>query len=177
MSRPSGTRRMAERTRGLSILALCVLAACSRGAGHASSQIAAVGQPAPPFSEPSLPGPTLSLAGLRGKAVYLNLFATWCDPCNEEAPAINSLQRDYGARGLQVVGVDILENAKKAGEFRQKHGLSYPVVVDSGTVRDQYRVNGLPVHVFIGRDGVVKRIVVGEMSPLEMRHSVERLLL
>jgi hypothetical protein len=54
--------------------------------------------------------------------------------------------------------------------------LIYPVVVDSGTVRDQYRVNGLPVHVFIGRDGIVQRIVVGEMSPLEMRHSVERLL-
>jgi hypothetical protein len=43
-------------------------------------------------------------------------------------------------------------------------------------VRDQYRVNGLPVHVFIGRDGIVQRIVVGEMSALEMRHSVERLL-
>jgi thiol-disulfide isomerase/thioredoxin len=160
---------------GLGVLALCILGACARG-GAGSTQIAAVGQPAPPWTEPSLPGPTLSLTSLRGKAVYLNLFASWCDPCNEEAPAISALQRDYAAKGLQVVGVDILENAHKAGEFRQKHGLIYPVVVDSGTVRDQYRVNGLPVHVFIGRDGIVKRIVVGEMSPLEMRHSVERLL-
>lgn len=166
---------MAKRVRGLGVLALCILGACARG-GAGSTQIAAVGQPAPPWTEPSLPGPTLSLASLRGKAVYLNLFATWCDPCNEEAPAISALQRDYSAKGLQVVGVDILENARKAGEFRQKYRLIYPVVVDSGTVRDQYRVNGLPVHVFIGRDGIVKRIVVGEMSPLEMRHSVERLL-
>lgn len=135
-----------------------------------------MGRPAPSWTEPSLPGPTLSLADLRGKAVYLNLFATWCEPCNEEAPAIDELQRAYGARGLQVVGVDILENARKAAEFRRQHHLIYPVVVDSGTVRDQYRVNGLPVHVFIDRAGIVQRIVVGEMSPAEMRSSAERLL-
>ncbi|HEY2474335.1 MAG TPA: TlpA disulfide reductase family protein [Candidatus Cybelea sp.] len=168
---------MAKRGKGLGILAACALVACAHGGGtDSASTVASVGAPAPPWTEPSLPGPTLSLASLRGKAVYLNLFATWCQPCNEEAPAINALQRDYGARGLQVVGVDILENAHKAGEFRQQHQLSYPVIIDSGTVRDQYRVNGLPVHVFIGRDGLVKRVVVGEMSPSEMRSSVERLL-
>jgi cytochrome c biogenesis protein CcmG/thiol:disulfide interchange protein DsbE len=162
----------------LASLALCALAACGHGSGSpgAASQTARVGQPAPSWSEPSLPGPQLTLASLHGKAVYLNFFATWCPPCNQEAPAIDALQRRYGDRGLQVVGVDVLENAAKAGQFRAQHHLSYPVVVDAGTLRDQYNVNGLPVHVFIDRSGVVRKIVVGELSPDDMRHNVERLL-
>ncbi len=162
----------------LASLALCALAACGHGSGSpgAASQTARIGQPAPSWSEPSLPGPQLTLASLHGKAVYLNFFATWCPPCNQEAPAIDALQRRYGDRGLQVVGVDVLENAAKAGQFRAQHHLSYPVVVDAGTLRDQYNVNGLPVHVFIDRTGVVRKIVVGELSPADMRRNVESLL-
>jgi thiol-disulfide isomerase/thioredoxin len=163
----------------LAIGVACSLAACGRGAGadsSASSQPARVGRAAPGWSEPSLPGPTLSLALLHGKAVYLNFFATWCPPCNEEAPAIDALARAYARRGLEVVGVDVLENARKAAAFRSEHHLAYPVVVDSGTLRDQYEVNGLPVHVFIDRGGVVRKIVVGELSPAAMRANVERIL-
>ncbi|MGA8327223.1 MAG: TlpA disulfide reductase family protein [Candidatus Cybelea sp.] len=155
----------------------CVLAACGRGGNStessaSQSQTAHVGQPAPSWSEPSVPGPTLSLASLHGKAIYLNFFATWCPPCNEEAPSINALARKYGPQGLQVVGVDVLENARKAGSFRSGHNLVYPVVVDSGTLRNQYNVNGLPVHVFIDRSGIVRKIVVGELSPEAMRANI-----
>jgi cytochrome c biogenesis protein CcmG, thiol:disulfide interchange protein DsbE len=113
---------------------------------------------------------------MHGKAIYLNFFATWCPPCNEEAPAIDALAREYGSRGLQVVGVDVLENARKAGSFRSEHHLGYPVVVDSGTLRNQYNVNGLPVHVFIDRSGIVQKIVVGELSAAAMRENIERVL-
>ena len=74
------------------------------------------------------------------------------------------------------MGVDVLENGSKAALFRNEHHLSYPVVIDSGTLRDQYDVNGLPVHVFIDRAGVVRKIVVGELSPADMRINVERIL-
>jgi cytochrome c biogenesis protein CcmG/thiol:disulfide interchange protein DsbE len=172
---------MAKEERKMKSFAIAValaLGACSHS-GQTSSQApqtARVGEPAPGWSEPSLPGPSLSLASLRGKAVYLNFFATWCPPCNEEAPAINALQRQYAASGLQVVGVDVLENAKKAAQFRREHQLLYPAVVDEGTLRDQYNVNGLPVHVFIDRQGIVRKIVVGELSAADMRTDVERIL-
>jgi len=156
------------------------LAACGHGSnagsGAGSPSSAQVGQAAPGWNEPSLPGPTLSFAQLRGKAVYLNFFATWCPPCNEEAPAIDALSRRYSGRGLVVVGVDVLENATKAASFRTAHHLTYPVVVDAGTLRTQYRVNGLPVHVFIDRNGIVQKIVVGELSPAAMRDDVESIL-
>ena len=171
---------MAKRGALAALAGALALTACAHNGNSGSATPAQVqareGRLAPGWSEPSVPGPTLSLASLRGKAVYLNFFASWCPPCNAEAPEIDRVQREYGARGLQVVGVDVLENARKAAQFRDSHHLGYPVVVDDGTLRDQYDINGLPVHVFIDRSGVVQRIVVGELSPSAMSAAVERLL-
>ncbi len=176
MDSRAGAQRIAA-----ALIALCLIA-CASGANgtkkqsSADDRIARVGQPAPAWSEPTSQGTTLALASLRGRVVYLNFFASWCPPCNEEAPAIEALQREYGSKGLQVVGVDVLENARKAALFRAQHRLSYPALVDDGALRDQYAVNGLPVHVFIDRSGVVRNIVVGEISPQDMRANVVRLL-
>ena len=169
-----------DRVASVAIAVALGAAACGHGSASdgsgSSDQPARVGQPAPAWSEASLPGPTLSLAALHGKPIYLNFFATWCPPCNEEAPAIDALSKAYADRGLAVVGVDVLENASKAGAFRAQHHLTYPVVIDSGILRRQYQINGLPVHVFIDRTGVVRKIVVGELSPAGMRENVERIL-
>jgi cytochrome c biogenesis protein CcmG, thiol:disulfide interchange protein DsbE len=168
-----------DRAAALAIALACSLAACARGDGSESASgatIAQVGRPAPGWTQPSIPGPTLSLASLRGKPVYLNFFATWCPPCVQEAPSIDALSRAFGPAGLRVVGVDVLENPRKAALFRTQHHLSYPVVIDTGTLRSQYEINGLPVHVFIDRGGVVRKIVVGELSPAAMRENVERIV-
>lgn len=171
---------MGSRIAWLVIAATCLTAACGHGNGSdsktSSSDRARVGRTAPSWSEPSIPGPNLSLASLRGNAVYLNFFASWCPPCNAEAPAIDTLSQNYAARGLRVVGVDVLESARKAAAFRSDHHLSYPVVIDTGALRNQYEVNGLPVHVFIDRGGIVRKIVVGELSPAGMRANVEAVL-
>ncbi len=116
------------------------------------------------------------MSSLRGKPVYLNFFATWCPPCNEEAPSINALQKRYAADGLQIVGVDELENASKAAQFVRKYALIYPAVVDDGTLQTQYDVNGLPVHVFIDRKGVVRKIVPGEMSESQIAAAIQGIL-
>ncbi len=157
-------------------VAAALLAACSGAQRAGGTTLAQVGRPAPNWSEPTAAGGTLSLAALRGKAVYLNFFASWCPPCNDEAPRLEALQRRYGPQGLQIVGVDVLESRAKAAHFVAEHHLTYPAVVDAGTLRDQYAVNGLPVHVFITRGGVVKRIAVGELSEAQMRRGIESIL-
>jgi cytochrome c biogenesis protein CcmG/thiol:disulfide interchange protein DsbE len=163
-------------------LLLTGLIACSgRSAGNGSAKqpddgIARAGRPAPDWTEPLIPTGTLSMHSLRGKVVYLNFFATWCPPCNEEAPWIAGLQRRFGPNGLQVVGVDVLESTEKAALFRKQHGLDYPIVADDGALRDQYQINGLPVHAFIDRSGVVRSIVVGELSAAAMQAHIEPLL-
>ncbi len=164
----------------LTVAAVTLLAGCA-SATHGTSAssgtaVAHIGRPAPAWSEPAVPSGTLALASLHGKAVYLNFFASWCPPCNEEAPTLNALQKQFGSHGLQIVGVDVLENARKAEQFRSEHHLAYPAVVDDGTLRNQYNINGLPVHVFIDRSGVVRDVIVGELSETEMRDHVTRLL-
>jgi cytochrome c biogenesis protein CcmG, thiol:disulfide interchange protein DsbE len=134
------------------------------------------GDVAPSWSDALSSGGTLASASLAGKPVYLNFFATWCPPCNIEAPWIEVMQKRYGSRGLHVVGVDMEENAAAAKRFVAKYNLTYPVVVDSGALENLFNVNGLPVHVFIGRDGKIKRVVVGEMSNAEIESSVKGIL-
>ncbi len=155
----------------LTCIALLV-SACSQN----SKQIAQVAKPAPDWTQPLSTGGTLTLSSLRGKPVYLNFFATWCPPCKDEAPYINTLQKQYASRGLQVVGVDELESAPQAESFRKQFHLVYPAVVDNGTLQAQYLINGLPVHVFIGRDGVIRKIVAGEMAHAEILRAVRSIL-
>ncbi len=157
-------------------LALTCIALLASACSQNSKQIAQIAKPAPNWTQPTSTGGTLTLSSLRGKAVYLNFFATWCPPCKDEAPYINSLQKQYGSRGLQVVGIDELENAKLAESFRQQFHLVYPAVVDSGTLQAQYLINGLPVHVFIGRDGVIRKIIAGEMPRDEILRNVLSIL-
>ena len=165
------------RTNVSMLLGALVLSACSTHAtGSGASSVARIGQPAPQWTQKTASGDSLSLASRRGKPVYLNFFATWCPPCNEEAPDVNALQKQYAANGLQTVGVDELENSKKAQQFVKKYGLVYPAVVDDGTLQSQYSVNGLPVHVFIDRKGIVRKIVVGEMSKTAIDSALKTIL-
>jgi cytochrome c biogenesis protein CcmG, thiol:disulfide interchange protein DsbE len=164
----------------LAATAACALAACGRSGGEnqsaQQSRTAEVGRRAPNWSEPVLDGGKLALSSLRGNPVYLNFFATWCDGCKAESAALESVAREYRSRGLRVVGIDILESSSKAEQFHAEQHLTYPFVIDSGTLRRQYNINGLPVQVFIDRDGVVQRIALGQMSLADMRSNVERIL-
>lgn len=156
--------------RGFALLVL-TLAAC-----NGTRNAVAVGNPAPSWGDPLSTGGRMTSASLRGKPVYLNFFATWCPPCNAEAPWIESLSKQYAPRGLRIVGVDVEETTALAQRFRAKYDLTYPVLVDTGTLENLYRVNGLPVHVFIERDGTIHRIVVGEMSKSEILDAVKAIL-
>jgi peroxiredoxin len=136
-----------------------------------------VGQPAPAFSLPTVDGKTLTLASLKGKAVYLNFYATWCPPCNVEAPVIGKMSDKYKARGLTVLGVDELEDPGKAKEFLTKHHLAYAAIVDGdGKMGKDYGAFGLPVHIFIDREGVVKSLRYGEMNPDEIEAAIKGIL-
>ena len=162
-------------------LAVLLVALMVSGCAQSATQTGApskakIGAAAPSFDEPTVNGPNLTMASLTGKPVYLNFFATWCPPCNEEAPDVNAVQAEFKTQGLQVVGIDVLENTKKAEQFVSQHHLNYPAVVDTGALRDAYNINGMPVHVFIDRTGVVKKIEIGELSKAQMIADVKEVL-
>jgi cytochrome c biogenesis protein CcmG/thiol:disulfide interchange protein DsbE len=157
-----------------SLVLLTALAACSGAAS--SNAVAAIGKPAPPWTDPLASGGTLTMASLVGHPVYLNFFATWCPPCNDEASSVNAIAKRFAPQGLRVVGVDVMENANKAKMFVAEHHLIYPAVVDSGVLQHQYEINGMPVHVFIDRHGIVRKIAIGELSEVQMKKDVRAIL-
>ena len=148
----------------------CAAPAFAGAAPHA-------GDAAPALSLPKTTGGTLTLASLKGKPVYLNFFASWCGPCNEEAPSIAALQRKYKAKGLTVIGVDSQEDVSKAKGFIAKYKLPYAVVTDGdGAEGRAYGVLALPVHVFIDRSGKVSTYRLGEMNPGEIEAAIKKTL-
>ena len=122
-----------------------------------------VGGPAPAFSLRRLTGDgNLSLRALRGKAVVLNFFASWCSPCKREAPALEKLWRQDRSRGLVVLGVDANDARGDALTFVHKHHVTYPVVFDhDGVVAySRYDIANLPVTYVLNAKG---RIVGGQI--------------
>jgi len=133
-----------------------------------------VGKAAPPFSLPSPGGKPVALDALRGKPLYVNFFASWCGPCNAEAPSIGKLRAQYAKRGLQVVGIDELDPGQ-AQAFQKKYANPYGLVAsdDDGAIGKKYGAIAMPVHVFIDRRGIVKTFRLGEMNPAEIETAIK----
>jgi peroxiredoxin len=111
---------------------------------------------APDFSLRDLGGKQVRLKDFRGKVVFLNFFATWCDPCRLEMPAMERLHRANKDKGLVVLAVDIRESARTVRGFIQELKLSFPTVLDEdGSVAYMYAVRPVPATYLIGRDGKI----------------------
>jgi cytochrome c biogenesis protein CcmG, thiol:disulfide interchange protein DsbE len=115
-----------------------------------------IGGPAPAFSLRRLNGTgTLDLASLRGKAVVLNFWASWCGPCKAEAPKLEQLWHEYRSKGVVFVGVDSNDASSDALRFMTAHGITYPVVSDKNglVAANRYDIADLPVTYFVDRRG------------------------
>lgn len=110
---------------------------------------------APSFTLERLDRPgKLSLASLRGKAVVLNFWASWCGPCREEAPILEQAWRDHRRRGLVVIGIDYNDFDGDARKFVREVGWTYPIVRDrSGEVLSRYSGSGVPETYVVDRRG------------------------
>ena len=133
---------------------------------------------APDFSLESLDGPTMRLSDLRGKAVLLNFWATWCGPCKIEMPWFVDLQKKYGSQGLQIVGVAMDDASKDdIAKFAKDMGVNYPILIGKEAVGDQYGgVPALPETFLIGRDGKIVDKIIGLRGKSEIEDSIKKAL-
>ena len=123
------------------------------------------GHPAPEFSLQTLDGEALSLSELRGQAIVLNFWATWCPPCRAEMPELQAAYQAYRSGGLVVLGVNQAEEAPVVRAYLEELGLTFPVVLDANyEAASLYAVNSLPTTFFIDRDGIIRGMVVGQMN-------------
>ena len=132
--------------------------------------------PAPGFELPRLDDSgTLSLASLRGKAVVINFWASWCEPCKEEAALLEAAWRRYRGRGVVFVGIDTQDFKSDARRFVERYRVTYPVVRDGeGDTVTRYGVTGLPETWFVGRNGrLVGKRIQGAVTEAELEENIE----
>jgi thiol-disulfide isomerase/thioredoxin len=125
----------------------------NRANGPGKGQL--IGNLAPDFELPALDGKKLKLSDLRGKAVLLNFWATYCGPCKIEMPWFVELQKEYGPQGFQIVGVAMDDaSTEDIAKFTKEMGVNYPILLGKESVSETYGgVGVLPTTFFIDRDG------------------------
>jgi peroxiredoxin len=150
----------------------------ARRPGAVSASHLAQSTVAPDFSLESLDGQTMRLSDLRGKAVLLNFWATWCGPCKIEMPWFVDFQNQYGSQGLQIVGVAMDDASKEdIGKFAKDMGVNYPILIGTESAGNLYGgVPALPETFLISRDGKIVDKIIGLKSKADIADSIRRTL-
>jgi peroxiredoxin len=127
------------------------------------------GKKAPDFTLPMIDGQDLKLSEQKGNVVVLDFWATWCGPCVKALPHVQELASDteLAQKGLKVYAVNMTtwkpETEEKAREFVKANNYTFPVPLDrEGKLAESYKIQGIPTQVVIGRDGMIKKVFVGD---------------
>jgi len=123
-----------------------------------------IGSRLPDFSVKDFQGREISSAGLRGKVVLIDFWATWCQPCKKEMPGYQKLVDRYGSRGFTVVGFkfDTMVDMENPALFAKKIGAGYPLAVAADDLKQKFGgIEGLPTTLLYDRQGILRKKVVG----------------
>ena len=135
--------------------------------------------PAPMLVFDSLDGDgEISLADYRGKALVLNFWASWCEPCKDEAPLLEETWLRHRDEGLVVIGIDAQDFRTDAQRFVERYGLTYPMAFDGhGSSLGRFGNTGFPETWFVGRDGrLVGEHIVGPFDGEQLEENVRAAL-
>ncbi len=109
--------------------------------------------PAPGFTLPTANG-TVTLDSLRGRAVYLDFWASWCDPCRKSFPWMDALQRKFADKGLAVIAVNLDARRESADKFLAAHPAGFTIAFDpQATLPPLYNIKAMPTSFLIDKDG------------------------
>ncbi len=133
---------------------------------------------APSFALKDLQGRTIRLSDYKGKVVLLNFWATWCPPCRAEMPDLVGMQREYGSRGLQVIGITYPPQERgEVRRFIRKLRINYPVAFGTKETKALFdQGETLPLTVVIDREGNVRDLIEGILLPEEFEEKIKSLL-
>ena len=154
---PQGAGACARRGRGAR--------AAAPGARRARGEAVARGRPAPALALTDLDGKTWTLAACKGRPVMLNFWASWCEPCRAEMPSLELLATRHERAGLVVLAVNYKEPVPTIQRFLEALPFSLPILLDrDGDAASAWTPRVFPTTVLIGRDGVPRQSVVGELD-------------
>jgi thiol-disulfide isomerase/thioredoxin len=162
----------------LRILTIAVCAALLFVLNRPTTHFASHPHQAPEFELRNLNGNQVHLSDFRGKAIVLNFWATWCAPCRREIPWFTEFQKEYGPRGLQIIGVSMDNDGGDAiASFVQRKGIGYIVLLGDGHVSSLYGgMEVLPTTYYISPHGDLIASVTGMISRTEVEQDIKEVL-
>ena len=125
-----------------------------------------------------LDGNPIRLADMRGKVVWINFWATWCPPCQEETPILRDLYEEHADDGLEIVAISVQETtADDVRAYVDRYELGYKVGFDAtSAIFHTYKAFGLPTQLFLDRDGIIREVVLGPVNRETAEQIVDGLL-
>lgn len=139
-----------------------------------------VGKPAPDFTLKTIDGKVVKLSYFKGQAVLINMWASWCPPCRDEMPGIQTAYEKYKDKGLVVLGINftVQDNLADVKSFVEELKLTFPILLDeTGEVSaGWYGMRALPTSYFVDAHGVIQRIQVGAMLPDKLAEFLDEII-
>jgi cytochrome c biogenesis protein CcmG/thiol:disulfide interchange protein DsbE len=134
-------------------------------------------KPMPDFTLADLDGTKWTMASHRGNVVLVNFWASWCNPCRRETPALVSVANAYKDKGLDVAGISMDEAGSAAARpFVEEYHIPYPVLLPTSDFKLADAVDGLPTTLLIDRQGRMAKAYVGAVNEQTLRGDIEQLL-
>lgn len=122
-------------------------------------------RPAPPLPHRVLQPPRTTLESLRGEPALINFWASWCGPCRQEMPLLDSIYRKYKDMGFELIGVNVEPDSKAANAWLKATPVTYPILYDpQSQVSQLYQVQAMPTTVIIDRTGTVRYLHRGYVA-------------
>jgi thiol-disulfide isomerase/thioredoxin len=156
---------------------------CKGGSSPSAANAGALGdEPSVTFKD--LQGNNVTMAGLKGKVVLVNFWATWCEPCHDETPMLIHMQQEYGAKGFTLLGIAMDEEGTKivapyvqSTQFSvdgHPAGINYPIVLGSDDIATQFGgLLGMPTSYLISRDGKIIKKYIGSLTDTQVAKDVQ----
>jgi len=149
--------------KGILIFSLCLALAFLPQCGRKVKESGA----APDFTLKTLEGEEMTLTSLKGKVVLLDFWATWCGPCRESIPHLVTLHKNYGEKGLVILGMSADKgDGDVVRRFVKSMDIPYPIMITPEEVLRSYGVTALPTTVFIDREGKIREKMIGFNSKI-----------
>jgi thiol-disulfide isomerase/thioredoxin len=136
-----------------------------------------IGEPAPALVVPRVGGGTIDLAALKGKPVWVNFMGTYCPPCRDEFPQMNSFHVRYAEQGLTVIAIDVREEEAIVAAFAQELNATFPIGLDAdGEAARAWDAIVLPIHFWVDAEGIIRDGALGGIGPDIMANGVRAIM-
>lgn len=158
-------------TRGiiLAVLAVAIVYTVVTAVVQDKQETLKVGAKAPDFQVVDLEGETFRLSDYKGEGVVLNFWGTWCAPCKREFPAMERQYKHFEQLGVNLIAINIEQTDLEVQAYVKNMGMTFPVAIDkTRSILNAYSVKPLPTTILINQEGIVERVITGEMTEAQI---------